>query len=166
MVTAYHILVDIFFPVIMIVMFMTAIYLIRRSPERIPTLSGFAAGLVAFAIYAVSSFSKLRASPFNASTLPTFQWLPTIAGVTLGILALWLLQRFELNAGLMGLFVLLLVGSSTIAVFSYFFISPLRGYAIYFTLGMLFGVLLYLIIFWQKLREIPELRDVLPARRR
>jgi hypothetical protein len=166
MVTAYHVLVDIFFPVIMIAMFITGIYLIRKSPERVPTLAGLGAGLVGFTIYAVSSFGKLKAIPFNASALPSFQWLPTLAGVALGILALWLLQRFELNAGLMGLFVLLLVASSSIASFSYFFVSPLRSYAIYFTLGMLFGVLVYLIVFWQKLRDIPELMDVLPARRR
>lgn len=166
MVTAYHVLEDIFFPAIMVLMFLTAIYLIRKAPEYFPALAGFLAGLVAFTTYAVSSFAKLKAIPFNASALPTFQWLPAVAGVVLGILALWLLQRFELNASVLGLFVLVLVGSSTIAIYSYFVVSPWRRYSIYFTLGLLFGVLLYLVVFWQKLRDVPELSDVLPRRRR
>ena len=166
MITTYHILEDIFFPTIMICMFITAIYLIRKAPEYFPALAGFLAGLVAFTTYAVSSFSQLKAIPFNASALPTFQLLPAIVGVALGILALWLLQKFELNASLLGLFVLVLVASSTIAVYSYFVITPWRHYSIYFTLGLMFGILLYLVIFWQKLRDIPELSDVPPRRRR
>lgn len=166
MITTYHILEDIFFPAIMVCMFVTAVYLIRKAPEYFPVMAGFLAGLVAFTTYAVSSFSRLEAIPFNASALPTFQWVPAVVGVALGILALWFLQKFELNASLLGLFVLVLVASSTIAVYSYFVTTPWRRYSIYFTLGLMFGVLLYLVVFWQKLRDVPELSDVLPRRRR
>jgi len=166
MVTAFHVIVDIVIPAVMVAMFACGLYIVRRAPERLAAAAGLAAGLIAFTIYALSSFKEFRAAPFSASNLPSFQWLPTLAGVVVGFTILWLLQRLQLSTGLVGLLVLLFVASSTIAGFSYFFASPLRRYAIYFALSLIFGVLIYVALFSNKLRENPELNSVLGRRRR
>ena len=166
MVTAYHVIVDILVPAIMLLVFLSGIYIARRAPEKVPAIAGFSAGLVAFAIYAVGSFRDFHAVPFNAASLPAFQWIPTVGGALIGLLVFWLLQQLKLNSGLVGLFVLLLVASSSIAAFSYFFESPLRRYVIYFTLGMLFGMLLYIALFYDSLRDVDEVSELLHGRRR
>jgi len=159
-------MVDILVPAIMLLMFLAGIYIIRRASQKVSPVAGFSAGLVAFAIYAVSSFREFHAAPFNASNLPSFQWIPTVGGALTGLLILWLLQALKLHSGLLGLFVLLLIASSSIAAFSYFFVSPLRQYVIYFALGMLFGMLLYVALFSDSLRKIDEINEILPGRRR
>ena len=103
------------------------------------------AGLVAFALYVVSVDIDLRTSAVRPIG---FHWIPIAAGLISGFGLLLLVQRFWQGAvGLVGLFVLFLVASSSIATFSHFFASPFRNFAIDFSLATLFGMLLNVIIF-------------------
>lgn len=121
----------------------------KNATYRLSARAGLFAGLVAFAIYVVSSFSALQAPSLRALKLPTFHPIPAAIGAVLGFTLLQLVQlaKEKMTAGLVGLFVLFLVGTSSVAVFSYFFASPLRGFAIYFTLSTLFGMLVDVMLF-------------------
>ncbi|HCU93249.1 MAG TPA: hypothetical protein DHU96_11155 [Actinobacteria bacterium] len=152
----YRIVVDFIVPGIMLVMFGVGIYLSAKVPQqfRLSAVAGLCAGLVAFAVYVVSSFTKFQAPALNVTSLPSFHWVPTIIGAVMGFAMLRVLQYLKLNAGLLGLFILVLIASSSIAAFSYFFASPLRDFAIYFALSTAVGMLLHVMLFPERIREI------------
>ena len=115
---------------------------------RLPAIAGLAAGLVAFAIYVVSSFSDLRSPSLGLEPIPKFQLFPLIIGGAAGF-GLLPLGKFLDNArsGLVGLFILFLTATSSSALFSYFFASPLRTSAIYLALGFMSGALVNIVLF-------------------
>lgn len=136
-------------------MFVAGLYVSQRAKNfQYSAYAGLCAGLVCFVIYVVSSFTTFQAPSLVVKTLPSFHILPVTLGAVLGFLILLLLNYLRRPSGLVGLFVLFLIASSSIAAFSYFFASPLRSFAIYFALGSLFGMLLHIILFPEAIREI------------
>jgi hypothetical protein len=136
-------------PVIMLLTFGAGVLITQRSGDdfRVSARAGLCAGLVAFAIYVASSSFSEQTSIGGPIKLPGFHWIPLAAGAVVGFGMLLLVDYLKLAAGLVGLFVLFLIASSSIAEFSYFFSSPLRDFAIDFSLSTLFGMLLNIILF-------------------
>src|SRR6185437_12086438 len=95
-------------PVIMLFTFLVGIYASRKvtTDFRLSATAGLYAGLVAFAIYAVSSFSTHQALSLRVLRLPGFHLLPVIIGAVLGFTLLQIVQFFKLTTGLVGLFVM------------------------------------------------------------
>lgn len=157
--TIFHAVEYVVIPLILLLIFAFGIYVIRRVGReyRVSARAGLAAGLVVFAIYVISSLSDVP-TPINTNlTLPSFNWHPAVIGAILGFVLLLVLARFERNAGLVGLTVLVLIASSSVAAFSYLFTSPLRQFAIYFSLSMLFGMLVEVMIFPDRIKSILNL---------
>jgi len=152
----YHIVVEFVVPGIMLIMLIAGIVLALRVPQRfrIPAVAGLCAGLVCFAIYVVSSFQDFQAPAVTVTKLPGFHLLPTLLGLLLGFGILRLLEFLNLNSGLFGLFILILIMSSSVAIFSYFFTSPLRDFAILFALSAAVGMLLHVMLFPKRIMAI------------
>jgi len=140
----------------MLAMLVAGIVLALKVPPRfrIPAVAGLCAGLVCFVIYVVSSSKSFQAPTVTVTTLPGFHWLPTALGLLLGFGILRLLEMLGLNSGLFGLFILILIMSSSVAVYSYFFPSPLRDFTILFALSAAVGMLLHIMLFPKRIRGI------------
>ena len=152
----YHIVVYFVAPHIMLIMLVAGIVLALKVPQRfrVPAVAGLCAGLVCFVIYVVSSSKGFEAPTVTVMTLPGFHWLPTILGLLLGFGVFSLLEALHLNSGLFGLFILILITSSSVAVYSYFFPSSLRDFTILFALSAAVGVLLHIMLFPKRIRGI------------
>ena len=148
----YHWVIYFVIPGIMITILVAGIYISQRVPSRyrLSARAGLGAGVVAFIIYIAASFRNLQAEPPNASTMPTFHWMPALIGLVLGFALLLLLQLLKLTPALVGLFFLFLVTTTSTAAFSYFFVSRTRDFTIFFALSALLGTLLYIIFFSEK----------------
>jgi|SRR5215469_7619008 len=145
----YHIVVYFMAPGVMLIMLVAGVVLALKVPQRfrVPAVAGLCAGLVCFLIYVVSSSKGFQAPTDTVTTLPGFHWLPTILGLALGFGVLRLLETLGLNSGLFGLFILILVVSSSVAVYSYFYPSPLRDFTILFALSSSVGMLFHIMLF-------------------
>jgi hypothetical protein len=151
----FHAILYVVVPVIMLSMLGLGVFVTMRVPRsfKLSALAGFAAGLVIFAIYFVSEFSNFRSPSLGLNAVPTFKPVPIIAGAAIGF-GLLLLARFleVARAGLVGLFIMFLVATSSTAVFSYFFNSPLRADTVFLALGCLGGLLVYVVLFSDSVR--------------
>ncbi|MEW2382588.1 hypothetical protein AB0873_10950 [Micromonospora sp. NPDC047707] len=152
----YSAVVFVVIPSIMIAMLMLGFYVARRVSRdfRLSAMAGLCAGLVGFAIYVVASFSRLRSPELALDGLPRFHWIPSIIGFVVGFSVLLLVRFFRLTAGLVGLMVLFLTFAGSTSAFSYFFASPLRGFAIFLALSAMFGMLLNVLLFPEPIREV------------
>lgn len=152
----YHALVYFLAPGIMLTMLVAGVVLALKVPQRFrtPAVAGLCAGLVCFVIYVVSSSKNFQAPTVTVTTLPGFHWLPTILGLLLGFGILRLLEALELNSGLFGLLILILIVSSSVAVYSYFFPSPWRDFSILFALSAAVGMLFHIMLFPGRIRGI------------
>jgi hypothetical protein len=131
-------------PAIILSIFVLSLYIAVKLPKesRPSGIAGLFAGIVAFAIYVVSSFSYPSSPAADLSSLPTFKLAPVVIGGVAGF-GLLLLIKFlgTARSGLVGLFIAFLTATSSSALFSYFFASPLRAYAINLAFGVIFGAL-------------------------
>jgi hypothetical protein len=152
----YHVIVNGVIPAIMLSMLALSIYSTQKvhSEYRLSARAGLSAGLVLFAIYVVSSFADSTVPQLALNQRPAFDWFSCLGGAILGFSALFLARIEQLRAGLVGVFTLILAATSSVAVFSYFFASPLRDFAVFFALFSLFGFLLHLVLFPDTLREV------------
>lgn len=152
----YHLVVYFLTPGIMLIMLVAGVVLAVKVPQRfrIPAVAGLCAGLVGFAIYVASSSKSFQAPTAAVTTLPGFHWLPIALGLLLGFGILRLLEVLALNSGLFGLFILILTMSSSVAVYSYFYPSPLRDFTILFSLSSAVGMLFHIMLFPKRIRGI------------
>jgi hypothetical protein len=144
----YFSIIFIIIPGIILAFFIIAALLPGLAVDHDAKLSGragFWAGLVLFAVYAVSAISKVTAPDFNAESLPSFSWLGLTVGVILGFALLYFVE-FTLPSRGIGVLTLILCAASTIGIFSYLFNSGIRDFTMYLTLGALFGVLSNVIV--------------------
>ena len=146
---AYHDVDNAIDPLIMLAALNLGIYISRHGTReyRLSANSGLYAGLVAFSIYVVSSFSSSQTLQLRVLQLPGFNFLPVALGIVLGFAVLQIVRISKLTSGLVGFFILFLVASGSIALFSYFFASPLRNFTVYFALSTLFGGLISVMLF-------------------
>jgi hypothetical protein len=124
------------------------------SPElRVSAWVGFFAGLVSFVIYVVSQLSLINDPDFRVSTLPGLLFLPLSAGLGAGFVFLWLV-RVALPTRLVGILTLMLSGTSSSALFTYLFLTTMRVWVLYWTLGTALGILLHVMFFPESVEHI------------
>lgn len=161
--SVYNSIIYVGVPMIILSMLFLSMYLAVKTPResRLSATAGLFAGLVAFTIYLVGSFSGANPPRAGLEHTPSFKWLPLVAGVVAGFMIPFLAQKFQrIHAGLTGIFVLFLSATSSTATFSYFFASSLRDVTIFLALGSLFGILIYAVFYH------PLIRDAFPGRGR
>lgn len=129
-----------------------SLYITINAPRhyRLSTNAGFLAGLVAFTIYLVSSFSKAQIPAIGLDHTPAIHWTPILIGGLLGFTTPFLVHIEQLRPGLLGLLTLFLSATSSIAVFSYLYVSPLRDLFIFLALSAMLGMLLHVVLFSAK----------------
>jgi hypothetical protein len=144
----YFSIIFVVIPGIILAFFLISALLPGRAADRDAKFSGragFWAGLVIFAVYAVSTIAKVTTPDFSAERLPSFNWLGLIIGATAGFVLLFFVE-FSLPSRGIGVLTLILCAASTIGLFSYLFNSGIRSFTMYLTLGALFGVLTNVIV--------------------
>jgi hypothetical protein len=144
----YFSIIFIIIPAIILAFFIIAAILPSRAADgnaRFSGRAGFWAGLVVFAGYAISAIGRITAPNFNVDRLPSFNWIGVIIGVIAGFALLFLVEEALPSRGI-GILTLVLSAASTIGLFSYLFTSEIRDFAMYLTLGALFGVLVNVIV--------------------
>lgn len=144
----YFSIIFIIIPGIILAFFLISALLPGRAADRDAKFSGragFWAGLVIFAVYAVSAIAKVTTPDFSAERLPSFNWLGLIIGAIAGFVLLFFVE-FALPSRGIGVLTLILCAASTIGLFSYLFNSGIRNFTMYLALGALFGVLTNVIV--------------------
>jgi hypothetical protein len=144
----YFSIIFIIIPGIILAFFLISALLPGRAADRDAKFSGragFWAGLVLFAVYAVSAIAKVTTPDFSAERLPSFNWLGLIIGAIAGFVLLFFVELALPSRGI-GVLTLILCAASTIGLFSYLFNSGIRNFTMYLTLGALFGVLTNVIV--------------------
>ena len=107
--------------------------------------AGAWAGLVVFVLFIVSQKNNGLAFSFQ---LPAygFRFWPTILSAATGFGGSWLLDAIR-RYRVVGAFVLVLVASTSIALFSYVFVSDVRPHLVFLALGGALGVLLHQMLY-------------------
>jgi hypothetical protein len=91
----YFLIIFIIIPGIILAFFVIAALLPNFAVDRDVKFSGragFWAGLVIFAIYALSAIARITTPNFNVDQLPSFSWLGLIIGAIVGFAFLFLVQ--------------------------------------------------------------------------
>ncbi len=124
---------------------------------RISAMAGFWSGLVVFVLYVVSQLNVIHTPSFDLLRLPRLLIIELILGLVMGFCFLWL-ARVIIHTRFIGLGTLLLSAMSTIALFTYIFITNLRGSILCWTLGVALGALLHTVLFPSSIRNILKLQ--------
>jgi uncharacterized membrane protein AbrB (regulator of aidB expression) len=129
-----------------------------RVPEKVgepkiraSTRAGKFAGLIVLVLFMISQKKR----DFNLSlNIPSYEFdlWPTLIGAAAGFIVYGLFS-FLKPARAVGLRALAIVGSTSIALYSYFFISGMSKTVMFGTLGILLGVLFYDVILPVFMRE-------------
>jgi hypothetical protein len=122
-----------------------------RIPDKMAELkikasarAGKFAGLIVLILFIISQKNR----DFNFSfRIPSYEFdlWPTLVGALAGFIVYGVFS-FIKPARAMGIFVLAIVSSTSIVLYSYFFISGLSKTVMYGTLGVLLGVLFYEVV--------------------
>ncbi len=113
--------------------------------------AGKFAGLIVLILFIISQKTRQFNFTFQIPSYDFDVW-PTLIGALAGFIVYGIFS-FVKPARSMGIFVLAIVGSASIALYSYFFITGFSKTVMYGTLGVLLGVLFYevvLPIFWRE----------------
>jgi hypothetical protein len=144
-------------PGIMVVMLLAAILVAIRSDstQRTSAFAGVAGGVIVFGLYFFKTFQGTDVAPqAGLARLVDASWFPALGGFVVGFAMLWCVQATRLRTGLRGLLTLFLTSTSSIALYGYFFDSPVRDVAVLFAYGSMLGIILYVILYGQRLREL------------
>lgn len=145
-------------PGIMIAMLLAGLVIAIRahSEQRISAFAGVAGGLIVFGIYFLKTFQGTDVKPkAGLANLVDASWLPALAGLVVGFAVLLGVQATgRLRGGLYGLLTLFLTGTSCIALFGYFYDSPMRAVTVLFALGAMLGMIFYIILYSRNIREL------------
>lgn len=143
-------------PGILAAMLMAGVVIAIRaeSAHRISAFAGFGFGIMMFIIYVMMSGD---AGAAKETGLPSVDgaWLPVLAGLVVGFIVLWGVQKAtQLRAGIQGLITMFLTATSSIAIFGYFYDSPMRNFTVFFAAGALSGMLLYFVFHSRRVMEL------------
>lgn len=118
---------------------------------RLAAFAGVGAGIVAFTIYftLLPGTGQAIVTESNAAA-----FVISVLGAVVAFAVLAVVQLGRYRRALVGLFPMFLVGTNTIALYSYFSASSLRVGVVQFALGSLFGILLYVIIFHDRFKKL------------
>jgi hypothetical protein len=162
----YEILVWAIIPSILAAALLLAIVIIFLSEgyARISSVAGFCAGVLFFVVYVVSRSQAIQAIqgvPFGLENFPAFNpfnWLLLVFGFLIGFFILKILSR-HLPIPVIGIITLTLSFASTTALFSYLFDINTRYPVMFFTLGILIGVVIHIMLYpksFHVLRDIQQ----------
>ncbi len=112
---------------------------IQRFKIRRAAHAGSWAGLIPLAIFIISQKKVELVFQFPTYSVKV---LPLLLATIAGLCFKWALDLVKNSRGL-GIFSLLLVATSSITLYSYFFLTPLRSTLVFIALGVLFGILLH-----------------------
>lgn len=108
---------------------------------RASARAGKFAGLIVLILFIISQENRQFAFSFKIPSYG-FDFWPTLIGASAGFFVYGVFS-FVKPARSIGIFVLAIVGSTSIALYSYFFISGLSTTIMFGTLGILIGVLFF-----------------------
>ena len=118
---------------------------------KISARAGKWAGLIVLVLFIVSQKNRELSISFK---IPEYDFaiFPTLISSIIGFVSAWGLDQIK-HSRVVGIFVLALVGSTSITLYSYIFISNVRSLVVFFALGVMFGVLLHEIIFPESMQS-------------
>ena len=118
----------------------------KAGPEiRVSTRSGKWAGLIVLVLFIISQKNRELTFSFKIPAYGFAIW-PTILSTAVG----FVLSRFFdfiKRTRVIGIFVLLLVATTSITFYGYIFITNIRSTVVFVALGIAFGVLLHEVLF-------------------
>ncbi|MGA6165988.1 hypothetical protein [Amycolatopsis magusensis] len=125
-----------------------------ESAHRLSAYAGLGIGFMTFVIYYMISGDLGAASRAGLTSL-SFAWLPITLGLAVGFTVLWVAEKAaQLRAGLQGLITMFLTATSSIALFGYFYDSPMRNFIVLFAASTTVGILLYFVFFSHRVRKL------------
>jgi hypothetical protein len=125
-----------------------------ESTHRVSAYAGLGIGAMTFIIYVMMS-GEVGAASRAGLTNRGLAWLPIILGLVVGFLVLWVAEKAaQLRAGLQGLITMFLTTTSSIALFGYFYDSPMRNFMVLFAATATVGILLYFVFFSHRVRKL------------
>ncbi|NIM98817.1 MAG: hypothetical protein GTO24_12285, partial [candidate division Zixibacteria bacterium] len=116
--------------------------------------AGKFAGLIVLILVIISQNKRELNFSFKIPSYD-FDFWPTLIGASAGFIVYGVFS-FVKPTRAIGIFVLAIVGSTSIALYSYFFISGFSNTVMFGTLGILLGVLFYEVVLPIFLREGAE----------
>jgi len=147
--------------IVPLILFLILCFSLFRIPDEMAETkvktsarAGKFAGLIVLILFILSQKKGEFSFSFKIPSYD-FDFWPTLIGASAGFI-IYGIFSFVKPARAMGIFVLAIVGSSSIALYSYFFITGLSRTVMYGTLGILLGVLFYEAVLPILLRERAE----------
>ena len=156
--TLYGIIIWAIVPGVMIAMFLLGGLMtagLKDADNKLSARAGFWAGLIVFVVYVINKLSTLPASALNFDWRPDFDFLYVLMGAAVGFVFLMIVSVLRSTKGV-GIVTLILSAASSLALFNYFFDADMRNTVMFFSLGALFGVLMFVVIFPQRLRALRQ----------
>lgn len=134
--------------IVPLILFLILCYSLFRIPDkmaepkvRTSARAGKFAGLIVLILFIISQQNRQLNLSFRIPSYE-FDFWPTLIGALAGFIVYGVFS-FVKPARAIGVFVLAIVGSTSIALYSYFFITGLSKTVMYGTLGVMLGVLFY-----------------------
>ena len=143
-------------PLILIALLFFSLRTVRRVGKtelKSSARAGFWAGFVLLAIFIISQLDRMQLPTGEFGVPLSFDPVSLLAGLVLGFVFLWLV-RLSLPTRLVGITIMLLTATSTIALFSFIFVEGLRRTVLYLSLGLALGILFHVIIIPSSLRKL------------
>lgn len=134
---------------------------VTDGENRTSARAGFWAGLVLFVIYFVYEIQLFKTPEFIKITTLQINILGVIIGAILGFFLLFGIKYF-IPTRIVGFVVLVLIFSSSSALYSYIFIQTFNEWLLSSTLGVAFGSLLHITIWPKSIHEILMKTEVTP----
>ena len=125
---------------------------VKEQERKISAQAGWWAGLVLFAFFFVNQFANFAIPEAFSTPSININLMTCSGGIAVGMLSLWLFKKY-LSQKAIGAVTALLSYSGSMSLYSYLFIRTYNELLLSATLGLVFGVLLYLIVFPKDFRE-------------
>ena len=143
-------------PGFMAVMLLVGVVIAIRaeSSHRVSAYAGLGIGIMTFIIYFMMSGDVGAARRAGLTSL-SLAWVPIVLGLVVGFIVLWLVEKAtQLRHGIQGLITMFLTATSSIALFGYFYNSPMRNFIVLFAASATVGILLYFVFFSHRVRKL------------
>ncbi|MCK5097401.1 MAG: hypothetical protein KAR45_04820 [Desulfobacteraceae bacterium] len=107
--------------------------------------SGKFAGFIIFALFVLTQKNRELSFSFKMPAYD-FNYLIVSISIVAGFVFSWFFSLIK-KKKIIGLYTLVLVGSTTTTIYSYLFIHDLRSYIVFITMGIILGILVHAIFF-------------------
>lgn len=144
-------------PGIIAYIFLFALSVERRQvdPDRKTSArAGLWAGMILFVVFVVTQLHYVTPpSSLTAGAFPDLNAFVVLVFGTLGFAAFFAIRRM-IPTRLIGFAMLVLAGGSSIALYTYLFLSPLKDLIILLVLGLMLGVFMHIMVFPEPMRHL------------